>query len=191
MEHDIIVVGASLGGLRAVETLVSGLPGEFPLPVVVVQHRAAHAGPLLRQLLQRRTPLRVREPQDKDDIEAGRVYLAPPDYHLMVEPGSFALSTEGKVSYARPSIDVLFESAADAYRRRVIGIIMTGANEDGAAGSMLLKACGGFLIVQDPSTAECPVMPNAALSVAQPDRVLALEEIGPFLAEFCRDARNT
>lgn len=190
MAFDLIVVGTSLGGLRALETIVEGLPGDFDVPVAIVQHRGTGAGVLLRQILQRRTRLRVVEPDDKDEIQRGRVYLAPPDYHLLVERGSFSLSTEGRVNHARPSIDVLFETAADAYRRRLIGILLTGANEDGARGAAQIKKHGGLLLVQDPTDAECGVMPASALKLTQPDQVLALTDIAPALVRICSADRN-
>jgi two-component system chemotaxis response regulator CheB len=126
----------------------------------------------------------VVEVEDKDLIAPGRVYLAPPDYHLLVEPGSFALSVDERVQYARPSIDVLFESAADAYGERVIGVVLTGANADGAAGLARIAKRGGAAIVQDPETAEAREMPAAALAAA-PATVLPLESIGPHIAELC------
>lgn len=188
MPFRIIVVGASLGGLQALEVFVSGLPEGFPVPAAIVQHRSPDAGDLLRRLLQRHTPLRVREPNDKEPIEAGHVYLAPPDYHLIVEADSFSLSTDAPVSYARPAIDVLFESAAESYGAQTIGIVLTGANEDGARGASRIKAYGGIVIVQDPASAECPIMPATTLAAIEADRVLALEEIAPFVVELCGNA---
>jgi two-component system chemotaxis response regulator CheB len=188
--YEIVVIGVSTGGLYAIETLLGGLPADFALPMIVVQHRSvdSEGGPL-RSLLQSHTALRVREPSDKEAIRGGTVYIAPADYHLLVEPGAFALSTEGPVSYARPSIDVLFLSAVDAYAGRVIGIILTGANQDGAQGAAYLKAHGGFLIVQEPATAESAAMPRAALESTRADRVLPLAEIASCLAQVV--SRNT
>ena len=114
------------------------------------------------------------------------MYLAPADYHLLVERGQFSLSTEGAVAFSRPSVDVLFESAADAYRSRLIGVILTGANSDGALGVKRIKQKGGVVIVQDPASAEAPAMPQAAISAARVDRILPLDRIGPFLVELCR-----
>jgi two-component system chemotaxis response regulator CheB len=127
----------------------------------------------------------VREVGDKDPIERGAAYLAPPDYHLLVEDRHFALSTDARVNFARPSIDVLFESAADAYGPAAIGIILTGANEDGAAGLARIKEAGGVAIVQDPKTAERARMPEAALESTVADVILPLDEIGPFLRGLC------
>jgi|SRR5579871_5963865 len=188
--YEIVVVGTSLGGLEALETLLSGLPTDFPLPLAIVQHRRAGSDGMLADLLRRHSALPVEEPHDKEEIAAGRVYLAPADYHLMVEPGMFALSTEGPVRYARPSIDVLFTTAADAYAHRVIAVVLTGANDDGAQGAARVKAAGGLLIVQAPETAESAAMPGAALAAAPADRVLPLAEIAPCLTCLCHAAQK-
>jgi two-component system chemotaxis response regulator CheB len=127
----------------------------------------------------------VQDAEDKMAIERGKVYIAPPDYHLLVEHGSFALSVDERVQFARPSIDVLFESAAHSYGPGVIGIILTGANEDGAAGLAAVKARGGVAVVQDPSDAERRTMPDAAIAATAADAVLPLEGIGEFLYALC------
>lgn len=180
----MVVVGASRGGFTALTTILSGLPAGFPLPLAIVQHRARTQAHLLPQLLGAGSALPVEEAEDKLPIMPGKVYLAPADYHLLVEEDYFTLSTEGPVSYARPSIDVLFESAAYSYGSDVIGIILTGANRDGAYGAALLKRKGGRLLVQEPSSAESAVMPLAAMQ-AHPDWILPLAAIAPFLANFC------
>ncbi len=190
MAGKIVVIGASLGGLTALQSVLSALPRDFPAPVVIVQHRGAESGNALDSILRRSCALKVIEPQDKEAILPGTVYLAPPDYHLLIEGATFALSTEGVVSYARPSIDVLFDSAARAYARRVIGVVLTGANRDGARGSASIKRHGGYLIVQSPDEAECNVMPRAALAAVQADRILTLQEVGPRLVELCQEDRN-
>ena len=132
----------------------------------------------------------VVEPGDKEPIEPAHVYVAPADYHLLVERGMFHLSTEHAVAYSRPSIDVLFESAADAYGDKLTAVVLTGANADGAAGAQRVKERGGFLIVQDPLTAEAPVMPQAAIAAARVDRILPLDRIGPLLVELARNSRT-
>lgn len=182
----IVVVGASLGGLHALQCLLAGLPPEFAAPMAIVQHRGRDLDGLLRSALQGRSALPVSEPEDKDRIMPGRVALAPADYHLMVERGRFALSTEGRVSHARPSIDVLFETAADAYRARAVGVILTGSGCDGARGAARIKRAGGRVVVQEPATAESRFMPEAALSACDADRVLVLADIAPYLAALCR-----
>jgi two-component system chemotaxis response regulator CheB len=180
--YELVVVGASWGGLTAISELLQGLPDELAAAVAIVQHRGPEPEPgLYATLLQRRTSRRVVEVADKEPIRARHVYVAPADYHLLVEPGFFSLSTEERVMYARPSIDVAFESAADAYRERVIGIVLTGANADGAAGLARIKRAGGVAIVQDPRTAAAAVMPEAALAGATVDAVLPLSELGRFL----------
>ena len=182
MRFEIVVIGASAGGLKALQALLETLPATFLLPIVIVQHRSADTADLLRPMLQRSSALPVSEPEDKQGILPGRVYLAPADYHLLVEPGHFTLSLEEPVWSARPAIDVLFESAADAYGERTIGVILTGANRDGARGLAAIKRRGGLAIVQDPATATNPAMPTAASAGA--DRILSLLEIGPFLNDL-------
>lgn len=183
----IVVVGTSFGGLTALQTLLPAIPKDFNAPVVIVQHRSSEAGSGLRAFLQKHSLLPVREPEDKETVMRGHVYLAPRDYHLLLDGESFALSIEAPVEYARPSIDVLFESAADAYREKVVGVILTGANADGARGLARIKERGGMCIVQDPATAESRQMPEAALLAATGvDHVLPLAEIAPLLVELCR-----
>ncbi len=182
MQYDLVVIGASWGGLNAVGEILSALPGELGCAVVVAQHRRGDTPDGgLASLLALRTRLPVTDVEDKSPIEPGRVYLAPPDYHLLIQRGYFSLSVDERVHYARPSIDVLFQSAADAYGQRVIGVILTGSNQDGAAGLARIKALGGVAVVQDPHSAERHEMPSAALAATHADAVLPLAEIGPFL----------
>jgi two-component system, chemotaxis family, protein-glutamate methylesterase/glutaminase len=186
MSYELIAVGASWGGLEATGTLLERVPAEVELPIVVALHRSPESlRGVLESLLQRHTARPVVEPDDKDPIAPGRVYLAPPNYHLLVDGGRFALSVEARVQYARPSIDVLLESVAEVYRERAIGIVLTGANADGAAGLAAIKRNGGVAVVQDPGTAAMKAMPEAALAAAAADAVLPLEEIGPFLHGLC------
>jgi two-component system chemotaxis response regulator CheB len=181
-DYDVIVVGASWGGLHAISRLLEGLRGLEGVSIVVAQHRHQDSRSELLDLLQDCTALPVHEAEDKDELEPGHVYIAPPDYHLLVErEGTFALSTEGRVHFARPSIDVLFESAADAYGERCVGVVLTGANEDGAAGLLRIKQLGGVAIVQDPADSERPEMPAAAIAATNADVVLPLAEIPAFL----------
>ncbi len=179
----LIVIGTSMGGLKALQVVLGGLPAGFPFPIAVVQHRGAAVDVLLRDLLQEGILLPVSEPQDKEAILAGRVYVAPADYHLLVDGDAFALSTEAPVRHARPSIDVLFESAAAARGSGVVGVILTGANDDGMYGATRIKARGGRIVVEDPLTAECAVMPRAAAPLA--DAVLPLGRISSCLADWC------
>jgi two-component system chemotaxis response regulator CheB len=182
--YDIVVVGTSWGGLAALRTLVGGLPKDFMMAVTLVQHRHKDSDQLLRVLLQERSALEVCEVEDKMPIEHGRVYVAPPDYHTLVERGHFSLSTEAPVRYSRPSIDVTFTSAADSYAHRTVGIVLTGANADGAEGLRKISDRGGMAIVQDPATAESKVMPDAARRSVPRAKVLPLEEIVAFVGSL-------
>ncbi|MEA2386568.1 MAG: two-component system, chemotaxis family, protein-glutamate methylesterase/glutaminase [Thermoleophilaceae bacterium] len=183
MAYELIAIGASWGGMHAIGRVLESLPGGFELPVVIAQHRpAANNEELLERILARSSQLDVVGASDKEPLVPGRVYVAPSDYHLLVERGHLALSTDDVVQFARPSIDVLFESAADAYAERAVGVLLTGVNEDGAAGLARIAAAGGFTVAQDPATAEQPDMPAAAIARGAARRVLALEQIGPLLA---------
>ena len=188
MAFELIVIGTSWGGLQAIEILLSGLPNDFPLAIAIAQHRQRNAGDLLCNLLQRHSVLPVLEVEDKVAIAPGYVYLAPADYHLLVEPGNFALSIEAPVLYSRPSIDLLFESAADAYTDRAIGVILTGANKDGSQGLATLKRRGGLAIVQEPSEAESSSMPTAAIAATQVDYILPLTKISSCLINLAARA---
>ena len=182
--YDLVVVGTSWGGLAALRTLVAGLPETFMMAVALVQHRHKDSDHLLRALLQERSTLEVCEVEDKMPLEHGRIYVAPADYHTLVEPGYFSLSTEAPVRYSRPSIDVTFHSAANSYRHRTVGIVLTGANADGAEGLRRISDHGGMAIVQDPATAESPTMPAAALKAVTRARVMPLVDIVAFLREL-------
>jgi two-component system chemotaxis response regulator CheB len=177
----MIVIGASLGGMKALRRVVQGLPASFPLPIAVVLHRHRDSDDLLVHLLQQECALPISEALDKEPICAGHLYVAPADYHLLVDPLGFSLSTDDPVQYARPSIDVLFESAADAFGSAVTGVVLTGANHDGAVGAARIQARGGTILIQDPATAESPVMPEAALEATGIHQVHSLEEIGEIL----------
>ena len=159
------------------QTLLSGLPAEFPLPIVIVQHRGKGSESGLCEFLSQSSSLPVLEPEDKEPVRRGWAYLAPRDYHLLIENQSFALSTDPPVGFARPSIDLLFESAAEEYQGRAIGVILTGANRDGARGLAAIKFRGGLTVVEDPVSAACREMPDAAIALTKPDFILPLEEI--------------
>jgi two-component system, chemotaxis family, protein-glutamate methylesterase/glutaminase len=184
--YELICVGASWGGLHALGRLLADIPDGVEQPIVIAQHRGADsAAAAFAELLGRNTSRPVADVEDKAPIEHKRVYVAPPDYHLLIERGSFALSVDERVHHARPSIDVLFESAADAYRERVIGVILTGSNEDGAAGLARIKERGGVAVIQDPTGAERRAMPDAAIAATVADAVLPLEAIGSFIYGLC------
>ena len=182
--YDLVVVGTSWGGLAALRTLVAALPASFRMAVTLVQHRHKDSDHLLRALLQEHSPLVVCEVEDKMPLEEGHIYVAPPDYHTLIEPGHFALSTEAPVRFSRPSIDVTFNSAADAYGHRVVGIVLTGANADGANGLSRISELGGLAIIQDPKTAESPAMPAAAQSAVPRARVMPLARMGEYLGSL-------
>lgn len=183
--HRLIVMGASLGGMSALKTILQGLAANFPAPIAVVQHRHKASDNVMVHALQVSSALSIREVEDKDEVLPGWVYLAPANYHLLVEATHFVLSTDEPVCYARPSIDVLFESAAEAYAERTIGVILTGANQDGAIGAAAIKAQGGTIIVQEPTTAASAVMPTAALRQAEVDWVLPPTQIAERLNALC------
>jgi two-component system chemotaxis response regulator CheB len=179
------VIGVSTGGVQALSQLLGALPGDFPLPLLIVQHMGSDAGSGLARLLDERCRLRVKEADEQDEIEAGTAYLAPPNYHLLVERGGYlALSEDAPVSFARPSVDVLFESAADVYGRELIGIVLTGANYDGARGLKRIKNLGGLAVVQDPADADAQQMPLAALAATEVDYVVALKELAALLQDL-------
>ncbi len=184
MKYAIVVIGTSLGGLRALKAILSTLPGNFPLPLAIVQHRSADAGNELQFTLQDGCALRVREACDKDAIEPGTVTLAPPNYHLLVEAGHFALSTEAPVYYARPSINLLFESAAEAMGSRVIGVVLTGTLSDGARGLAAIQRHGGLALIESGATSFAAGMPDTAARATVNATVLNLEKIGPHLIEL-------
>jgi two-component system chemotaxis response regulator CheB len=181
---ELVVIGASWGGLDALGHLLDLLPAHFGCPVVLVQHRAP-APSTLATLLGRHTAWRVSEADDNTRIEPSTLYLAPPGHHLLVEPGRLSLSVEEPVAHSRPSIDVALCSAADAYADHLVGIILTGANADGAAGLAAVAHRGGIAIVQDPDTAEQPAMPRAALRAVPDAEVLDLGGIARRLGDLC------
>jgi two-component system chemotaxis response regulator CheB len=185
-QFELIVVGCSLGGMQALQVVLEQIPKDFTVPIAVVQHRHRRSNEALPLFLAKTSKLPVVDVEDKQFIRPGAVYLAPANYHLLVERGVFTLSVDEAVAYSRPSVDVLFESAADAYAKGVVAVVLTGANSDGARGVKRVKARGGFVVVQAPETAEAPAMPEAAIAAARVDRILPLDRIGPYLVELCR-----
>jgi len=180
--YDLVCLGASWGGLQAIGRILADLPEEFDLPIAIAQHRHPDSQEgTLAELLQAQTNRPVLDVEDKMAIEPRHVYVAPPNYHLLVERGSFALSVDERIKFARPSIDVLFETAADAYGAGVIGIILTGANEDGALGLARIKKAGGVALIQDPLGAARRTMPDAAIATTMADAILPLDAIGKFV----------
>ena len=184
MSYELAVIGTSWGGLSALRELARGLPRNLELPLVVVPHRHRQSEDLMTRLLQDWTPLHVREIEDKSPITPGAIHIAPADYHVLVDDGNFALSMDAPVNYSRPSIDVTFASVADAFGDRAVGVILTGANADGARGLKRIADRGGLALVQLPATAESPLMPNAALRSVPEARVLTLAEIAATLGSL-------
>jgi two-component system, chemotaxis family, protein-glutamate methylesterase/glutaminase len=174
--RDVVVVGVSAGGLDAMCRILAALPPEFGFALLLVQHRSRDSDALC-EVLQACGGHQVREAVDKDAVEPGVVYLAPADYHLLIDDGHIALSLDAPEYFSRPSIDLAFESVADAYGKRAVGLVLTGANADGARGLRRILDRGGLALVQDPATAEVPVMPLAAIQAAPEAEVLALDAI--------------
>lgn len=184
MGCELIVVGTSLGGFHALKTVLGDLPNDFPLPIVVVQHRSSEEPELFAPLLSAYMQLPVIEATDKQPITSGGIFVGPANYHLLVDGSHLALSTEGPVLHARPSIDVLFESAAESFGGGVLGVLLTGMSRDGTTGLKRIRECGGFTLVQDPATAHGRIMPETAIESAVADKVLPLEKIGSFLIDL-------
>ena len=185
MNYKAIVIGASAGGMETIASILSQLPSNFPLPILIVQHLSPESGGYMAKYLHQKCKIIVKEADAKENIIAGRAYIAPPNYHLLVEKdGTLSFTVENKVNYARPSIDVLFETAADFYQDKLIGIILTGANSDGSKGLKRIKERGGLVIVQDPDTALVQSMPKAAIRETRVDYILSVEKIIDKLIEL-------
>jgi two-component system chemotaxis response regulator CheB len=177
-----IVIGTSAGGLRALSILLEKLPVHYPFPVIVVQHRSKDHKELLEEVLQGKCRIKIKQADEKEKIEGGIVYIAPPDYHLLVETDrTFSLSSDTETLYSRPSIDVLFESAAIAYKNELTGIILTGSNNDGASGIAAIKENGGTTIAQNPLEAEYSRMPKASIETKSVEHIWTLTEIYTYL----------
>ncbi len=188
MVYEAIVIGTSMGGMTALRELLKDIPQSFPAPILVVQHLSPLSDGYIVKYLDSRCNLQVKEVDEKEIASAGFVYIAPPNYHLLVgNGGSLLLSAEEKVNFARPSIDVLFETAADVYKDRLIGIVLTGANSDGSNGARYIKKKGGVLIVQNPHSAESSAMPHAAINNTYVDYILDINKIGIKLIELVGD----
>lgn len=189
--YEAVVIGVSSGGMEALSLLLLLLPEEYPLPVIIVQHQHPHSDDFLARHLDEKCRLTVKQAEEKEWILPGVVYIAPANYHLLIEDDhTFSLSASERVNYARPSIDVLFETAADVYGDRLIGSILTGANNDGSQGLKTIKEHGGLCIVQDPATAEADLMPKTALETTSVDYVLSLQEIGILLSTIGENIRQ-
>jgi len=191
MIYEAIVMGVSSGGLSALKTLFSRLPKDFNTPIIIVQHINPLSENLWIKLLNDKSNLEIKEADEKESIEPGKVYIAPPNYHLLIEKNkTFTLTVDERINFARPSIDVLFESAADAYRNKLIGIVLTGSNNDGTDGIKRIQEYGGLVVIQDPKTAESAYMPASAMAAVQPDYVLPLESIADLLLKITKPTKK-
>lgn len=187
-KYQVVVIGVSAGGIAALEKILPQIEKDSTLSIMIVQHITAGGGDYLVEHFSSACSLSVVGAEDKQTIEPGTIYFAPANYHLLVErQKSLALSIDAKVNYSRPSIDVLFETAAEAYCQKLVGVVLTGANADGAAGLARVKELGGLTVVQSPDTAEVATMPLAAIKSTQVDYVLKLDEIGSFLNKLNND----
>jgi len=186
--YDVVAVVASAGGLQALSEIVRRLPPNFPAALALVQHLDPRHRSLMADILGRRSAMRAKQAEAGEMLEAGTIYLAPPDFHLLVDPnGALSLSHSALVHFVRPSGDLLFESLAASYKDRVIAVVLTGTGEDGSLGLRAVKEMGGTVIVQDPGTAEFPGMPQAAIKSGYVDFVLPLEDITPALCRLVSD----
>ena len=191
MQYEAIVIGVSAGGMNALKFIFSVLPSGFSIPIILVQHVSARSDNEWIKLLNDKSNLTIREADEKEKIETGNVYIAPANYHLMIENDkTFSLTIDEYVNFARPSIDVLFESAAEAYKDKLIGIVLTGSNSDGTNGIMRIMECGGLAIIQDPKTAESSTMPASAIAAIQPDYILSLKKIVQLLIELTQPVKQ-
>ena len=190
-QYRSVVIGGSAGGIEILEQILFALPGDFEVPMLAVQHLHPSGGGYLIEHLNGVCALSVSEARDKEPVGTGHVYLAPADYHLLVERDeTLSLSVDEKVNWSRPSIDVLFESAARVWGRALVGVILSGANSDGAAGMQAIKAFGGLTIAQSPQSCKQATMPQAVLDRHAAERVLNPEEIAAFLARLKRANRR-
>lgn len=178
----MIAIGCSAGGLIALTGLLKPISKDFPHPIIIVQHRQKYDSNMLEEVLQHKIKLHVKQADEKEALKNGVVYLAPPDYHLLLErDGSFSLSSDIAINFSRPSIDVFFESVADAYRQNAIGILLTGSNNDGTKGMLNIRKNGGLTIAQDPSTAEYKMMPESAIKNGGALKVMTLDQISNYM----------
>jgi two-component system, chemotaxis family, protein-glutamate methylesterase/glutaminase len=182
---DAVVIGASAGGVEVLSVLLSMIPADCRISFFIVVHIPRERPSLLPELFASRCALPVREGEDKEPVQQGTVYFAPPDYHMLIDRGpAVALSSDEPVHFSRPSIDVLFDSAADIYGERLAGVILTGANQDGAEGLAAIGRAGGRTIVQEPGSAAAAVLPRAALEAGPVDAVLSIEELQALFATW-------
>lgn len=182
-----VTIGSSAGGLVALRIILTQLPADFPLPIFIVQHLDPHSDNFMAKYFNELCKIEVKEADEKEKALPGVAYISPANYHMLIEKnGTISFTVDSKVNYARPSVDVLFESAADVYKENLIGVILTGANRDGSQGLKKIVDNGGIAIVQDPNTAEADSMPRSAIKLTKVNYVLPLEEIGLKLIELVK-----
>jgi len=181
-EYDVILIGGSSGSLTATIEILENFKESFDKSVVIVLHQLKEKSDLLKDILSAKTKIKTKEPVDKELIKKNIIYIAPANYHLMIEKDkTFSYSIEEPINFSRPSIDVLFETAANVFKEKVVGILLSGANSDGSEGLQKIKNNGGLTIVQDPRSAEYPYMPNAAINNMEVDLILSIVKIKHFL----------
>jgi two-component system chemotaxis response regulator CheB len=188
-----VVMGGSAGGMDALGRILTRLPKDFPLPIVIVLHVLGDQPSLLSEIMGAKTELRVKEVEEKEQIEAGTIYFASPGYHLLIERDqSFSLSTEAPVNFSRPSIDLLFETASDAFTTHLVGVLLSGANQDGAKGLQRIQEAGGLALVQDPASSQIRTMPDAGIAAlgANGTQILSPEGIAQFLLNIGRGGQS-
>lgn len=186
-KYKVLMIGGSAGSLEGILKIIAALPVNKHFTTVIIVHRKNESESILANLLSTRTRLKIKEVEDKEPMFGGTIYLAPADYHLLIENEKmFSLDYSEKVHHSRPSIDVSFESAAHVFGETVIGVLLSGANADGAEGLRKIQEAGGFTIVQDPGSAEVNYMPQQAIDIMKPDKILNVEEIATFLSSFIR-----
>lgn len=186
-QYGIVAIASSAGGLKALTAILAGLPADFAVPVIVVQHLDRSHRSMMAEILDRRTALRVKQAEDAEKVEAGWVYVAPPDHHLLINPDrTLSLSNTGLVHYVRPSADVMFESVASSYGRRAIAVVATGTGSDGADGVSAIKKAGGIVMVQNESSSDFFGMPGAAIQTGNADLILPLDELAAALLALVR-----
>ena len=184
-QFELLVIGGSAGCIDALLAMLPHFPADFPVPLLVIIHRSPMRESPLADIFQRICKLKVKEAEEKEEIVPGYLYLAPADYHLLIEEArTFSLDHSEKVNFSRPSIDITFEQAAEVYKKKLIGILVTGANTDGAKGLLSIQLQGGFTIVQNPATASVSTMPQAAISLSDKHKVMELEAIPLFLVNL-------
>lgn len=191
MKYRAIVIGASAGGMDAIKSILMPLQEGFSAPILIVQHLSPHSDGYMAKYLNELCKINVKEADEKEKILPGNAYIAPANYHLLIEKDeTLSLTVDPKVNYSRPSIDILFESAAEVYENELIGIILTGGNGDGSKGLKVIKEFGGLTIVQDPSTAEAEFMPRAAIKASEVDYILSLNKISNKLIKLMGDTND-